>query len=77
LKHRGRDYSALEIRWRVPRGSGAGVEGDEGMVQASLNGTLDTYPFTTFPADKRFDQAEARKGVEGTAMRALGATDFH
>ena len=47
-----------------------------GQVQASLNTPLDVHPFATLPADERFDQAEARKGVEGAATRASGATDF-
>ena len=48
------------------------VAGDERMVQASLNGPLDVHPFAAFPTDERFDDAEAGKRVERSAMGTSG-----
>ena len=55
--------------------SRAGVEGDAGMVQAALNRLLDAHPFATFSADERFDDSEAQKGIQRSAVRAASATD--
>ena len=46
------------------------------MVQASLSGPSDVHPFAAFPADKRFDGAEAGEGVKGPAMRTPLATNL-
>jgi len=56
--------------------SGAGLAGDEGMVQASLNGTLNVQPFATFLADERFDHAEAGESIQRSAMWTRGGRDF-
>src|SRR5262245_17024439 len=61
----------------------ADVQGHRRAVPArargtlSLNRPLNVHPFTALLTDEHFDHARATESVHRSAMRTLGATDFH